>query len=99
MRWPFWIAPRPSGSSLLCEQELGQYTLAAGDFGMCMGLWPEFAWGYFNRGYALNLSGHKAEAITDYSAALDRDPAFVLAHLNRGMARLELKQYGPALAD
>jgi serine/threonine protein kinase/tetratricopeptide (TPR) repeat protein len=83
----------------ICRQELGQYTLAAGDFGMCMGLWPDFAWGYFNRGYALNLSGHKPEAIHDYSAALDRDPSFVLAYLNRGMARLELKQYEPALAD
>jgi serine/threonine protein kinase/Flp pilus assembly protein TadD len=87
----------------ICRQELGQYTLAAGDFGMCMGLWPEFAWGYFNRGCALGLSGHKAEAIRDYSAALDRalvrDPVFLLAHLNRGMARLELTQYELALAD
>jgi tetratricopeptide (TPR) repeat protein len=83
----------------ICRQELDQYTLAAGDFGMCMGLWPEFAWGYFNRGYALNLSGHKTEAISDYSAALDRDPSFLLAYLNRGMTRLELKQYEPALAD
>jgi serine/threonine protein kinase/tetratricopeptide (TPR) repeat protein len=83
----------------ICHQELGQFTLAAGDFGMCMGLWPEFAWGYFNRGYALSLSGHKKEAISDYGAALDRDPAFLLAYLNRGMSYLELAQYKPALAD
>ena len=49
-------------------------------------MWPEFALGYFNRGYNLDQSGAKAEAIRDYTAALERDPDFVPAYLNRGMA-------------
>ena len=38
----------------ICHQELGEHALAAGDFGACIGLWPEFAWGYFNRGCVLD---------------------------------------------
>jgi serine/threonine protein kinase len=29
----------------ICHTELGELILAAGDFGQCTGLWPEFAWG------------------------------------------------------
>ena len=36
----------------LCRQEQGEPALAAADFGACVGLWPEFSWGYFNRGCA-----------------------------------------------
>src|SRR5262249_56894524 len=57
------------------------------------------AWGYFNRACALDRSGNRVEAIRDYSAALERDPGFLLPYVNRGLARLELKQYAPALAD
>jgi serine/threonine protein kinase/tetratricopeptide (TPR) repeat protein len=83
----------------ICQQELGRHVLAAGDFGACIGLWPEFALGYFNRGYNLDRAGAKAEAIRDYSAALERDPNLVPAYLNRGMACLELRRYEEALAD
>jgi tetratricopeptide (TPR) repeat protein len=83
----------------ICHQELHQYTLATAAFSAGIGLWPEFAWGYFNRGYALDQSGHKAEAQNDYTAALERDPGLVVAYLNRGMLRLELKQFAEALAD
>ena len=83
----------------ICHLELGEFALAIGDFGTCTGLWPEHAWGYFNRGYVLDRMGLKANAIDDYTAALDRDKSFVAALVNRGLARLELKQYGPALTD
>jgi serine/threonine protein kinase/Tfp pilus assembly protein PilF len=83
----------------ICYQELGELTLAAGDFGTCVGLWPEFAWGHFNLGCVLNLSGRKAEAIDAYGAALARGPEFLPAWVNRGMALLELRQYEAALAD
>ena len=79
--------------------ELGESAQAIGDFGTCVGLWPEHPWGYFNRGYVLDRMGKKADAIDDYTAALDRDESFEPALLNRGLARLELKQYGPALMD
>jgi serine/threonine protein kinase/tetratricopeptide (TPR) repeat protein len=83
----------------LCNQELGKYSLAVGDFGVCIGLWQEFALGYFNRGYNLDLSGAKAEAIRDYTTALEADPTFAPAFLNRGLAHLELKHHREALAD
>ncbi len=83
----------------ICYHELGENTLAVGDFGACIGLWPDFAWGYFNRACILQQTGKQAEAIADYSAALECDPGFVLAYLNRGLAHLELKEPRQALAD
>jgi serine/threonine protein kinase/tetratricopeptide (TPR) repeat protein len=83
----------------ICHLELGETVLAAGDFGTCIGLWPESSWGYFNRGYVLDLSGRKAEAVQDYTAAISHDPEFVPAYVNRGLARLELKRFRQALAD
>jgi tetratricopeptide (TPR) repeat protein len=83
----------------LCNQERGDAAVAASDFGRCVGLWPEFAWGYFNRACALALCGMKKDAIDDYTAALGRDPDLVAAYLNRAMLRLELQQYEPALDD
>jgi tetratricopeptide (TPR) repeat protein len=43
--------------------------------------------------------GLKPDAINDYTAALERDPQFAAAQANRGLARIELKQYELALAD
>src|SRR5437660_3045186 len=83
----------------ICYQELGRHTLATADFGACTGLWPDFAWGYFNRGYTLERSGDKREALREYTAALERDPGFVPALINRGMLHLELHHYREALAD
>ena len=96
------LQPRHYWSAMqrgICHMELGEYPQAIGDFGTCTGLWPEHPWGYFNRGYVLDRMGLKADAIADYTAALDRDKSFVAALVNRGLARLELKQYGPALTD
>src|SRR5262249_20218925 len=59
----------------------------------------EFALGYFNRGYSLDRAGNKAEAIRDYTDALERDPALTPGYVNRAMACLELKRYREALAD
>jgi tetratricopeptide (TPR) repeat protein len=73
--------------------------LAAGDFGTCVGLWPEIAWGYFSRAWLLDHTGKKAEAEADYTAALKRDPLLAPAYVNRGLARLELKRYAEALSD
>ena len=58
----------------ICRLERGELVEAAADFGQCTGIWPEFAWGYFNRGCALHRTGNKAAAILDFTAALDRDP-------------------------
>jgi serine/threonine protein kinase/Flp pilus assembly protein TadD len=96
------LQPRHYWSAMqrgICHMELGEFAQAIGDFGTCTGLWPEHPWGYFNRAYVLDRMGLKANAIDDYTAALCRDRSFVAALVNRGLARLELKQYGPALTD
>ncbi len=96
------LQPRHYWSALqrgICRMELGEYAQALGDFGTCTGLWPEHPWGYFNRGCVLDRMGLKLDAIHDYSAALERDPGFAAALANRGLARVELKQYEPALED
>ncbi len=59
----------------------------------------EFAWGYFNLGCAQFKMGKKKEAIENYTAALERDPSFLLAYWNRALAYQELEQYQQALAD
>ena len=83
----------------ICFLEKGDYVSSAGDFGLCAGLRPDLAWGYFNRGYVLDRSGRKAESVEDYTTAIARDSRFVPARINRGMALLELGRYAEALAD
>jgi tetratricopeptide (TPR) repeat protein len=77
----------------------GEYQLAAADFGVCVGLWPEFAWGYFNLGCAHDRGGRKEAALGYYTAALDRAPDFPDALLNRGLAHLGAGRHAEALAD
>ena len=38
-------------------------------------------------------------AIADLDKALELDPKFALAYMNRGNAKIELKQYTEAIAD
>ncbi len=94
------LQPRHYWSAMqkgICRMELGEYSQAIGDFGICIGLWPEHPWGYFNRGYVLDRSGLKLDAVNDYTAALQRDPHFLAALVNRGLARVELRDYQGAV--
>jgi serine/threonine protein kinase/tetratricopeptide (TPR) repeat protein len=75
------------------------YVAAAGDFGDCIGLEPDFAWGYFNLAYVFSQVGNKAYAIDLYTAAIDRDGSFAMAYQNRAGLRLDLGQHRGALAD
>ncbi len=79
----------------ICRLERGDLVAAAADFGQCAGIWPEFAWGYFNRGCVLDRAGNKSAAIRDFTAALDRDPALIAAHVNRGLALLGAETVRP----
>jgi eukaryotic-like serine/threonine-protein kinase len=83
----------------ICRLERGELVEAATDFGQCTGIWPEFAWGYFNRGCVFDRIGNKSAAVAEFTAAIERDSGLTPAYLNRGLARLELKQYAPALED
>jgi serine/threonine protein kinase/Tfp pilus assembly protein PilF len=83
----------------ICHDELGEPSLALGDFSACIALWPEFAWGHFNRGRVLQQLGKRVEAHADYSAALKCDPDLVYAWLNRGLVATQLGRHTEALAD
>ncbi|MGF1581225.1 MAG: protein kinase [Gemmataceae bacterium] len=83
----------------ICHLELKQHPLAIADFGGCIGLWPKFAWGYFNLGYSLDRSGHSQQAVAEYTKALALDPDFATASMNRGTVYLELQQYSKAVQD
>lgn len=83
----------------ICHLKAGDQHLAAADFGVCIGLQPGNAFGYFNLGCTLGQSGRWEEAVSSYSSALEQSPDFSSAYLNRGMALLELKRHDEALAD
>src|SRR5262249_6651219 len=87
------------GQRGICHEDRKEDDLAAADFSMCVGLWPDFAWGHFNRARALGNCGRLDEAIRGYGDALRLDPQFVMARLNRGLALLELKRNREALDD
>ena len=79
--------------------ERGEPALAAADFGAVIGLWPDYALGYFNLGCALLRAGQAKEAEAQFTLALERDDTFVLAWLNRGLVRLEARAHALALDD
>jgi tetratricopeptide (TPR) repeat protein len=83
----------------MCLNQIGEYILAAADFGACIGLWPDFAWAYLNRGYVLHQAGKRDNAYDDYTAALKLDPTFTTAYMNRGLVCLEQRRFAEALAD
>ncbi len=83
----------------ICYRNQGELLSAAGDFGRCAGIEPDFALGHYNLGCILDQSDKREQAIASYSAALRCDQGFALAYLARGVALLNLKQFQVALDD
>lgn len=54
---------------------------------------------YYNRGIAQGKLGHIEESIADYTHALDLNPDYMPAIINRGYAYIELPQYFLAFDD
>jgi tetratricopeptide (TPR) repeat protein len=87
------------GQRGLCHLERGDADLALADLGTCVGLRPEFAWGYYNRADVLAKCGKRKAAIADYTSVLTYSSDMVSASLNRGLLYHELRQDAQALAD
>jgi serine/threonine protein kinase/tetratricopeptide (TPR) repeat protein len=82
----------------LCYQNLNKHIPAIADLSVCLAREQE-AWIQLNRGYSFYLSGERAAALCDYSAAIERDPTLTVAYWNRGLVRLDLGDYAGAVED
>jgi tetratricopeptide (TPR) repeat protein len=60
---------------------------------------PRFPEGYFDRGFAYEMSGHPDKAIQDYSDVIRMAPRHTRAWANRGICEARLHQDDAALAD
>jgi tetratricopeptide (TPR) repeat protein len=82
-----------------CHFAQRRFLEAAGDFAVCAARTPGFAWVHFNRGLALAKAGRLVDAEDAYNRALELDPKFAEARVNRALVELELDHVDRAYAD
>jgi eukaryotic-like serine/threonine-protein kinase len=76
-----------------------EWSLAARDWGICKGLWPELPLAALNLGFVHLQQGRHAEAVAEFSDALARDPEYCTAYIDRGTANLDRQWNAAALED
>ena len=64
-----------------------------------IGLKPDYAAAYINRGNAKDALGQSGDAIADYNRAIGLKPDYAAAYYNRGISKDELGQSDDAIAD
>lgn len=77
----------------------GQYADALTDFNTSIGLEPDFALAYDNRGAVKGLLGQYDDALKDHNIAIGIEPNSADAYYNRGEIKIKLYQYADALTD
>ena len=77
----------------------GEYYGAIEDYSKAIGLDPDLAIAYNNRGSAKDDLEDYSGAIADYSKAIELDPDYALAYNNRGFAKDNLEDYNGAIRD
>jgi tetratricopeptide (TPR) repeat protein len=82
-----------------CHYAQGKFIEAAGDFSVCCARGPSFAWTHFNRGLALARAGKLRDAKDAYDTALQIDPDFSEALVDRALVELELNDLELAYRD
>jgi serine/threonine protein kinase/Tfp pilus assembly protein PilF len=82
-----------------CHYIQRRFLEAAGDFAACSARAPSFAWVHFNRGLALAKSGRLFDAEVAYDRALELEPNFAEARVDRALVELELDHIERARAD
>jgi serine/threonine protein kinase/tetratricopeptide (TPR) repeat protein len=90
--WPWFLLGT-------CHFDQGRFLEAAGDFGICTALEPKFAWSYLNRGLALARAGKLLDALKCDDRALEANPRFIEALVNRALIHLELNHLADAECD
>jgi tetratricopeptide (TPR) repeat protein len=83
----------------LCHGDQGRHVDAANDFACSSIAAEHLAWPYLNRGLSLARCGRLTEAVGCYDRALEIDPSFVEALVDRALAYLDLGHPQPALSD
>jgi serine/threonine protein kinase/tetratricopeptide (TPR) repeat protein len=82
-----------------CHYAQRRFLESAGDFAVAAARGPKFAWAHFNRGLALAKAGRLIGAQDAYDRALEIDPDFPEARVNRALVELELNQPARAAVD
>ncbi len=54
-------------------------------------LYPDFAYGYYNRANLMAISGRLPEAYDDYTKAIELAPELAEAYYNRGLVQIFMK--------
>lgn len=77
----------------------GDYDGAIRCFSEAIGLNPQYAGAYNNRGNAYGKKGYSERALADHSQAIAIDPKHASAYYNRGNEHYDRKEYNLAIAD
>jgi serine/threonine protein kinase/tetratricopeptide (TPR) repeat protein len=83
----------------LCAYRLRRYADAVAAFSICIGVAPEPAGCFYNRGLAFEALGCTEQALHDYDQALELDRTLAVAAQNRGMLHYRAKRYADAIID
>jgi tetratricopeptide (TPR) repeat protein len=89
----------PEAVPFLPDEVVEQTELAAADYTTAVGLDPEYAKAYNNRGNARATLGDLGGALEDYDQALALDGSLTLTYFNRGAIQYRLGNYEEAIGD
>jgi len=89
----------PEVVPFLSDEVTEQLRLAVDDYTSAVGLDPQYAKAYNNRGNARATLGDLQGGVEDYDAALELDGSLTLTYYNRGLIHYRLGNYQEAIAD
>jgi tetratricopeptide (TPR) repeat protein len=89
----------PEVVPFLSDEVTEQLKLAVDDYTSALGLDPQYAKAYNNRGNARATLGDLQGGVEDYDAALELDGSLTLTYYNRGLIHYKLGNYQEATAD
>ena len=89
----------PESVPFLSDEVVEQLELAVDDYTSAVGLDPQYAKAYNNRGNARATLGDLEGGVEDYDAALELDGSLTLTYYNRGLIHYRLGNYQEATAD
>ena len=89
----------PEVVPFLSDEVTVQLRLAVDDYTSAVGLDPQYAKAYNNRGNARATLGDLEGGVEDFDTALDLDGSLTLTYYNRGLIHYRLGNYQEAIAD